>query len=180
MGGKDFIAVLVLAFLSLWLAVYLETGLESYFVLELFVILLLIILSTGIFYGIVSGKKWAWHALSFFFLAVLINCTLVYIATSNKPIFFFASFINLAGFIVGASRAIRTRGVDNQNNKQSQIEMPPKPDKYEVEDYLNILETFEFEPEVLELKEEEAKTTKKRAKTAGKRKKTKPKARKKR
>ncbi len=67
MRGMDFIGIVLLFFLSLWGALYLEAAMGPYFLFELFVILLLIIVSIGILYAILSNKKWAWHTATAFF-----------------------------------------------------------------------------------------------------------------
>ncbi len=104
MGGKEFIAWVMVVFLSLWSALYLETGLENYFVLELFVILLLIIISVGILYSLAAGKEWVWGALLIFFAVSIINSILVYLEAGNTTPFMLALFVNIAGIIMAVSK----------------------------------------------------------------------------
>lgn len=170
MDGRDFIAAVLIVFLSLWGALYLETGLANYFVLELFVILLLTITASGILYGIAAEKDWAWPTLAAFFLLALVNCTLIYLEARNTTPFVITSFVNLAGFAVGVSMALKTGPA-----KSRQLpELQPEPEVYEAETYeendlTQDLETYEIEPEALVQKKEGKKTAKKR-KTAGKKK----------
>ena len=95
MDARGFIAVVMLVFLSLWGALYLEAGLNSYYVAELFIIFLMIIASIGILYAIETKKKWAWHSLSAFFVIALANSALLYFAAGSRPGYAAFIFVNI-------------------------------------------------------------------------------------
>ena len=98
MKGMDFIGIVLLFFLSLWSALYIESAMDKFFLLELFVILLLIIVCFGIIYAMFSGRKWAWHSAAGFFLIALVNCVFVFYFTRDKIPFAVCLFVNAAGF----------------------------------------------------------------------------------
>jgi len=184
MEGKDFIAMVLIAFLSLWGTLYLETDLKDYFVPELFVILLLIIVAVGIFYGIAAGKDWAWPSLALFFLIAAANCVLIYIAAGNTTPFTVTACINLVGFVVAVSRSV-SHGFAKIEELPALPPLPPAPEQDEQEegDLMNSLETYEVEPDIFQYEEdkpeEEVIAPKERAAApAGKKKKRKPKQRK--
>jgi hypothetical protein len=132
MGWRDFIAVVLIVFLSLWGMLYLEADLARYFLLELFVILLLVIIASGILYGIATEKDWAWSAMTAFFAFALINTVLVFMATRNTTPFFLTLFVNIVGFILCAARAVKLEvipgnsGMPAPNEREEQIpDLPP-------------------------------------------------------
>lgn len=104
MDSRDFITMVLIAFLSLWGALYLEADLSQYFVAELFIILLFIIAAVGIFYGLAADKEWAWPSISLFFLASLINCIFIYAYAGNTVPFVVTSIINIVGISAGTSK----------------------------------------------------------------------------
>ena len=121
MGGKDFIAAVLIVFLSLWSALYLETSLKSYFVLELFVIVILLIVSAGILYAIFTGKTWAWNASAVFFLAGLINSIFLYFGTRSVSPFLIALFSNLAGLALAGSNSFNAEPVNNSYGEKNEL-----------------------------------------------------------
>ena len=129
MDSRDFITMVIIAFLSLWGALYLEADLTQYFVAELFIILLFIIAAVGVFYGLAAGREWAWPSSSLFFLASLANCIFIYSFAGNTTPFVVASLINIVGIGAGASRLMNFEAKDAQ--KDAQIpELPPMPEVY--------------------------------------------------
>ena len=133
MGWRDFIAVVLIVFLSLWGMLYLESDLVEYFLLELFVILLLVIIASGILYGIATGKDWAWSAMTAFFAFALINTVIVFMATRNTTPFVLALFVNIAGFVLCAARAVSfefipaSTGMPLPNDEGQIPDLPPMP-----------------------------------------------------
>lgn len=101
MRGRDIIGIVLVTFLCLWGTLYLETGMQEFFVLELFIILLMIIVSAGIFYGAALEKKWAWKSAFAFFIFAALNCTFVYLFTGNLVPYAVAFLSSVAG--IGAS-----------------------------------------------------------------------------
>ncbi len=177
MDWRDFIAMVLIVFLSLWGMLYLESDLAGYFLLELFIILLFIIIASGILYGLGSGKDWAWSAMTAFFAFALINTVIVFAATRNMTPFVLTVFVNLAGFAVCAARAVNLEVIPAENEEQIP-DLPPMPvchidesdlidpiDTDEVEDYPE-LEAFDYEH--LVEKKEVKKVSRKKA--AGKKK----------
>ena len=163
MARKEFTTMVLIFFLSLWGALYLESGLAEYFVLELFIILILVISAAGILYGLALEKDWAWASVSVFFIASLANCIFVYIFAGNTTPFVVLSAINILGVWAGATKI----GINLQDSRIP--ELPPMPEAYDsvpeeriyridesdlvshidVDEYddLGNLETFEIEPE---------------------------------
>ncbi len=185
MDGKDFIAVVLVVFLSLWGMLYLEADLVEYFLLELFVILLLVIIASGILYGIATEKDWAWSAMTAFFAFALINTVLVFMATRNTTPFFLTLFVNIVGFTLCAARAVNLEvipgntGMPAPDEREEQIpDLPPMPvyhideseliDHVEVEPEASPLVELETYREELVFEKPEMKFSKKRA--AGKKK----------
>jgi hypothetical protein len=113
MGGKDFIAAVLIVFLSLWSMLYLETSLKSYFMPELLIILVFLIVSTGILYSILTGKEWAWNAAAVFFFAAIVNSILLYFGTKSLTPFLVALFSNLAGLALAGSNAVKIEPISN-------------------------------------------------------------------
>lgn len=105
MGNKDFVASVLIVFLSLWSMLYLETSLENYFFFELFILLLMIILFTGALYGIASKKEWAWKLSFALFIAGSLNSFLLYAETRLTMPFFVALLSNFAGISLSAPKA---------------------------------------------------------------------------
>lgn len=138
MEAKDFITALVVVFLSLWGALYLETGLSAYFVLELFVILLLVLAATGILYGIASGKEWGWHALFAFFIVSIINSTAVYSSAKSVTPFALTLLANFGGILFIVSRKPGRFSPEEQGYKGTRL--------YHLDesDLVNHLETYEI------------------------------------
>lgn len=123
MDSRDFITMVLIVFLSLWGALYLEADLAQYFVAELFIILLFIIAAVGVLYGLAAGKEWAWPSTSLFFLASLANCIFIYALAGNTMPFVVTSIINIVGIGAGASRLM---GSDKE--KVEIPELPPMPE----------------------------------------------------
>lgn len=177
MDRKDFLAMVLIVFLSLWGMLYLESDLAEHFLLELFVILLFIIIASGILYSLGSEKDWAWSAMTAFFAFAMINTVLVFAATRSMTPFVLTLFVNLAGFAVCAARAVKLEVIPAE--KEEPIpDLPPMPvyhinesdlidhiDTDEVEDYPE-LEAYDYEP--LVEKKEVKKVSRKKA--AGKKK----------
>jgi len=101
MRGRDIIGIVLVTFLCLWGTLYLETGMQEFFVLELFIILLMIIVSAGIFYGAALEKQWAWKSAFAFFIFSALNCTFVYLLTRDFVPYAVALLSSVAG--IGAS-----------------------------------------------------------------------------
>jgi len=155
MDGRDFITMVLIVFLSLWGALYLEVDLTQYFVAELFIIFLFIISAIGILYGLAKEEDWAWPSTSLFFIAALINCIFVYIYARNTTPFIVTSVINIVGIGAGVSKLM---------NKETNLpELPPMPEEERIyhideaelvdhidfeEDDLAGLETFNYEEEL--------------------------------
>ncbi len=158
MDGKDFIAVVLIVFLSLWGMLYLEADLVEYFLLELFVILLLVIIASGILYGIATEKDWAWSAMTAFFAFALVNTVIVFMATRNTTPFFLTLFVNIVGFTLCAARAVSlevipgSTGMPAPDEREEQIpDLPPMP-VYHI-DESDLIDHVEVEPEASPLVE---------------------------
>jgi hypothetical protein len=182
MDARGFIAVVMLVFLSLWGALYLEAGLGSYYVAELFFILLMIISSIGILYAIETKKRWAWHSLSAFFVIALANSALLYFAAGSRPGYAAFIFVNIAGVILGAAKAM---DIGIMPSRERQGIPPPPVEKASPQSSIARLEryyeragqdAYDFGKHSLEQKKKAAK----KPKSAGKKKAAKKRARKKR
>ena len=124
MKGMDFIGIVLLFFLSLWSALYNESAMDKLFLLELFVILMLIIMCFGITYALFSERKWAWHSAAGFFLIALVNCVFVFYFTNEKVPFAVSLFVNIAG--LGTS-FVKSSGDLLGGKSFQKPRMPPKP-----------------------------------------------------
>ncbi|MBN2111962.1 hypothetical protein JW707_02570 [Candidatus Woesearchaeota archaeon] len=127
MGGKDFIAVVLIVFLSLWSMLYLETSLENYFMLELLVLVLFLIISTGILYSIFVKKEWAWGAAAVYFAAAVVNSVFLYFGTKSLTPFLVALLSNIAGIALAGS----TMSGIKEPAKNSYMERSEIPDAFE-------------------------------------------------
>lgn len=121
MSGKDFIAAVLIVFLSLWSMLYLETNLKNYFMLELLVILLLVIVFSGVLYAILTEKEWAWNAAAALFFAAMINSVFLYFGTRSAAPFFVALFSNLAGLVLAGSNAVKVEPINNSYKERNEI-----------------------------------------------------------
>ena len=124
MKGMDFIGIVLLFFLSLWSALYMESSMKKFFMPELFAILLLIIIGFGITYALFSGRKWAWHSAAGFFLIALFNCAFMFYFTREKVPFAVCLFVNAAG--LGTS-VVKFSGDFLAGLSFQKPSMPPEP-----------------------------------------------------
>ncbi len=122
MDAEDFMAASVLAFFGIWLSIYSEILLSSLFVIELFVIFLMIILSAGILYLIYTGRSSAWLLLGILFAAAAANSIIVYFELRMLLMLASSLAINLIGMAFCFSRA------PGRDEKESEMpEEPPEP-----------------------------------------------------
>jgi len=158
MDRKDFIGIVLVVFLSLWGMLYLEADLASYFMEELFVILIFTIISIGLLYGIATEKDWAWSAMTAFFAFAAINTVIVYLATGNATPFLLTLFVNIAGFGVCGANAVNFEFIPSQmpSPEEDIPDLPPMPvtedhiyhvDESDLIDHVEVeLETYKEEP----------------------------------
>ena len=97
MKRMDFIGMVLLFFLSILSTLYSESAMSRYFILELFIILILIIFSFGVAYALFLGRKKAWYSATLFFGASIINCLFIFYATREKAPFALCLLANAAG-----------------------------------------------------------------------------------
>ena len=155
MEWKDFIAVVLVVFLSLWGMLYLESDLTSFFMLELLAILLFIIIASGILYGVASEKDWAWSALTAFFALASINTVLVFLLTKNTTPFMLTLFVNIIGFAGCGAKAVNFEFPQETPSPREEgiPDLPPMP-VYHI-DESDLISHVEAEPMEIETYTEE-------------------------
>jgi len=169
MEWRDFIAVVLVVFLSLWGMLYLESDLTSFFMLELLIIFLFIIVSLGILYGLASEQDWAWSAMTAFFAFAAINTVLIFLLTKNTTPFMLTLFVNVIGFALCGAKAFNLESPEGPS--PTIPDLPPMP-VYHMEES-DLIDHIDAEPfEELETYEEPARNAPKPTikKTAGKKK----------
>ena len=96
---KIFVSVILLG-LSLLTALLLESQMGAQYITELVLILIGIIITAGILFGLWIEEPWAYTLATIVFAAGLINLIWIYSATKNTLMFSFGILVNVAGLVM--------------------------------------------------------------------------------
>ena len=103
MGG-NIIWTTILMFLSLWGAVYLETGMQQYFLTEMLLIGLLVLVGVLAVMLLAQHKRDGWKVTALFFGAALVNMLLVYSLVRGGVGIVVVGIINLMGLVLSVGK----------------------------------------------------------------------------
>ena len=130
MGTIRLITISILLLLNFLAAIYLETKMHNNFGLEIFLIILGVIVSLVVIFGMSFGTRWAWPLATILFSASLANAVFLYLSVKGFLVFSGMLFVCLLGLLISV---VSIREDDDFMSETSDLPV----------------ETYEEEPEIV-------------------------------